>query len=230
MPLCQCHHCLEEVPDGKSVSRSTFHRHAKKYSLNSTTHFFRICHCHLHPTGHCFQSRSAYFQHRAIVRSSLFTTDGEILQNVSSPSVPESMDHDCSSTTSPSLMSESDVYSCEDHTRKNGAETLDQDNELIEDEIPNVNSDHDDSIMHAAWDGVDSSESSDIDGSGMSLFYLVTVRQSELSVWIVSLDRQSGSSVWIVQSGRFDQYWRNPCWVVCPVVLSHDPLRADLFM
>jgi len=139
MPLCRCCHCLEEVLDDKPVSKSTFHHHAKKSSLDDTAHFFRICFCHLHPTGHCFQSQSAYFQHHAIVRSSLFTTDEEILLNVSSSSVSKSADHSSSTT--------------------------------------DVNSDHDDDdIMHVAWDDVDSSESSDIDESGMSLFYLIQFR------------------------------------------------------
>ena len=64
MSLCKCSHCLKEVSDDKSVSKSTFHHHnhhIKKFSHIDT--YFKICHCSCYSTDHCFQSQSIYYEH-----------------------------------------------------------------------------------------------------------------------------------------------------------------------
>ena len=149
MPLCKCPHCLEEVPGGKSVSKSTFHHHIKKFSHKNT--HFKICRCSRHPTGHHFRSRSSYYQHHQS-------------QSSQRENISDNTDCDNSSTTSSLLSSTSDFNPISDFN--NYRNNIGQ---LIEN---NLNHDDDD-IIHQELDDFDSSlsdQSLDIDRSGMFPF------------------------------------------------------------
>jgi hypothetical protein len=148
MPLCRCPHCLEEVSGGKSVSKSTFHRHAKKFSRLNIP-FSKICHCSQHPTGRRFRSRNAYYQHRQSSRGG---------------NISDTLDYDLrrnySSTSSPPFS----AFDSDDHR--------DNISQLIENDLLHLDSDDGDdddgNIIHSAWNDFDFSSSNQSLNIGMS--------------------------------------------------------------
>ena len=157
MPLCRCPHCLKKVSDDKSVSKSTFHHHAKKFSRINTP-FSKICHCSQHPTGCCFWTRTAYYQHCQSYQ------DKEILDTLNSD-----ICYDYSPATSSPPFSASDS-----DDRRNGiSQPIDSDNDdNNNDGSDNGNNDNndDDDDVYSVWDDfgfLSNDQSLDIGISGM---------------------------------------------------------------
>src|ERR1700740_3740191 len=62
MQICKCQNCTDQVPGGRAVSRSTYHRHAKQTSRKRPA--MHQCICSDYPSGHFFRSKSVLYNHR----------------------------------------------------------------------------------------------------------------------------------------------------------------------
>ena len=65
---CKCQRCLFINPAGCSISRSAYYRHRAGNSRALTEEqVYNRCYCPDHRYGHPFTSRSAYFEHLAVI-------------------------------------------------------------------------------------------------------------------------------------------------------------------